>query len=323
MLIARFFSIEAIVRAAIRHRRTGAAAAGSAGTGIRRRCCATRVGGSWKSPTIVSNPQQRIEFLKLMDELHHVRGRAGAVFWQVYEDVAHPEGWVEVWSMESWTDHLREAIRLSDDDKRLLAAVAVFQQEAHRPSRYLAVDPHEYLHAHSRRPAGTRTILVPGASPTWGQLRISERRLVSPLSLVAQYSKIYGFARRKVRLSSANRTIMPKMSHQNHSKFEENPIGCPSLGPHGCNPVVLKQRRLKTMAEGRRPNPGNFAEDREKAARAGHVGGQHSSGNFANDRERAAEAGRKGGQASHGGSSEQGSGSGRSRGPQSNSWQLF
>ena len=48
-------------------------------------------------------------------------------------------------------------------------------------------------------------------------------------------------------------------------------------------------------------NPGNFAEDREKAARAGQVGGQHSSGNFANDRERAAEAGRKGGENSHGG----------------------
>ncbi|WP_428488983.1 general stress protein [Rhodopila sp.] len=47
-------------------------------------------------------------------------------------------------------------------------------------------------------------------------------------------------------------------------------------------------------------NPGNFAEDRAKAARAGHVGGQHSSGNFANDRERAARAGRKGGQMSHG-----------------------
>jgi general stress protein YciG len=44
-------------------------------------------------------------------------------------------------------------------------------------------------------------------------------------------------------------------------------------------------------------NPGNFAEDREKAARAGHLGGQNSSGNFANNRERAAEAGRKGGQA--------------------------
>ena len=60
-------------------------------------------------------------------------------------------------------------------------------------------------------------------------------------------------------------------------------------------------------------NPGNFAEDREKAARAGRTGGQHSQGNFANDRERAAEAGRKGGEASHGsgshGSGSHGSGS--------------
>ena len=55
------------------------------------------------------------------------------------------------------------------------------------------------------------------------------------------------------------------------------------------------------MAEERQTrNPGNFAQDREKASRAGHIGGQHSSGNFAHDRERAAEAGRKGGLASHG-----------------------
>jgi MFS family permease len=95
---------------------------------------------------------RRVEFLRLMAELHHVRGRAGAVFWQVYEDVAHPDGWVEVWSMESWTDHLREETRLSDDDKRLLTAVSVFQQAAERPSRYLAVDPQDYLHAHHPDP---------------------------------------------------------------------------------------------------------------------------------------------------------------------------
>ena len=46
-----------------------------------------------------------------------MRGRAGAMFWQLYEDVAHPEGWLEVWSMESWTDHLREVTRLSEDDR--------------------------------------------------------------------------------------------------------------------------------------------------------------------------------------------------------------
>ena len=55
------------------------------------------------------------------------------------------------------------------------------------------------------------------------------------------------------------------------------------------------------MADKTTGNPGNFAEDREKASRAGSVGGQHSPGNFANDRERAAEAGRTGGQHSQGG----------------------
>lgn len=48
-------------------------------------------------------------------------------------------------------------------------------------------------------------------------------------------------------------------------------------------------------------NPGNFANDREKASEAGRKGGKASGGNFANDHERASEAGRVGGQHSHGG----------------------
>ena len=87
-------------------------------------------------------PEQRREFLIVMRQMRQVRGRAGAIFWQVYEDVAHPEGWLEVWSMESWTDHLREVTRLTDDDRRLLAQAAVFQVAAERPQRYLAIDPH-------------------------------------------------------------------------------------------------------------------------------------------------------------------------------------
>ena len=56
--------------------------------------------------------------------------------------------------MESWTEHLREVVRLSDDDRRLLAEVAVFQQEAERPTRYLAVDPHE---CSQRRPRSRKS----------------------------------------------------------------------------------------------------------------------------------------------------------------------
>jgi MFS family permease len=147
MLIARYFSIEAIVRAASSPAEQAALLPESPAPEFVPLLRSAR-GRIMEMAYYRVDAVRRVEFLTLMNELHHVRGRAGAVFWQVYEDVAHPEGWVEVWSMESWTEHLRESIRLSEDDKRLLAAVNVFQHEAHRPSRYLAVDPHEYLHAH-------------------------------------------------------------------------------------------------------------------------------------------------------------------------------
>jgi len=54
------------------------------------------------------------------------------------------------------------------------------------------------------------------------------------------------------------------------------------------------------MANTGNNNPGNFANDREKASEAGKKGGHNSGGNFANDREKASEAGRKGGSNSHG-----------------------
>jgi MFS family permease len=86
---------------------------------------------------------QRAAFLAAMAEVRQVRGRAGALFWQLYEDVAHPEGWLEVWSMESWTDHLREVTRLSEEDRAALARAGVFQcgGDGPRPARYIAVDP--------------------------------------------------------------------------------------------------------------------------------------------------------------------------------------
>jgi general stress protein YciG len=60
--------------------------------------------------------------------------------------------------------------------------------------------------------------------------------------------------------------------------------------------------RILKMANTGNKNPGNFANDREKASEAGKKGGQASGGNnFANDREKASEAGRKGGGRSQGG----------------------
>jgi len=156
MLIARGFSIEAIVRADSAAAEQAALLPEAPASEFVPLLRSAR-GRIMEMAYYRVEQTQRIEFLKLMNEVRHVRGRAGAVFWQVYGDVAHPEGWVEMWSMESWTEHLREAIRLSEDDKQLLAAVAVFQHEAHRPSRYLAIDPHAYLHANRANPLGQNT----------------------------------------------------------------------------------------------------------------------------------------------------------------------
>jgi quinol monooxygenase YgiN len=89
-------------------------------------------------------PGDRAAFLAVMAEVRHVRGRTGAIDWQLFEDIAHPESWLEAWVMQDWAEHLREAGRLSPDDRATLAAAAAFQEDAERPtSRYLAVDPEE------------------------------------------------------------------------------------------------------------------------------------------------------------------------------------
>ena len=93
------------------------------------------------------NPNERRGFLAAMSEMRQVRGRAGAVDWQLFEDVAHPEGWVETWMMDSWTDHLREAARLSDDDRAVLERAGVFcSAGVPPPARYISVDPETQLH---------------------------------------------------------------------------------------------------------------------------------------------------------------------------------
>ena len=88
-------------------------------------------------------PARQQEFLAAMAEVRDVRGRCGAVGWQLYEDIAHPDGWLEVWTVESWTDHLREAGRMSEADRNVIGRALAFNcEEPMPPSRHLAVAPY-------------------------------------------------------------------------------------------------------------------------------------------------------------------------------------
>jgi MFS family permease len=87
--------------------------------------------------------EDRQAFLAAMADVRDARGRAGAIIWQLYEDVAHADGWLEVWAMENWTDHLREATRMSESDLACVArALAFHRGDPMPPSRYLAMSPH-------------------------------------------------------------------------------------------------------------------------------------------------------------------------------------
>jgi MFS family permease len=89
------------------------------------------------------DPADRAGFLSAMAECRRVRLRNGALGWRLYEDVAHPESWVELWAVESWTAHLREEGRMTEADRAALARAAAFHRGENPPeaARYLNVHP--------------------------------------------------------------------------------------------------------------------------------------------------------------------------------------
>ena len=104
-------------------------------------------------------PSDREAFLEAMQHVQRARGRAGALDWRLYEDVAHPDGWLEAWSTQNWTDHLREANRLSETDHAVLARVSAFHDaQAPLPCRYIAVDPGERTNRSVRNAARLATL---------------------------------------------------------------------------------------------------------------------------------------------------------------------
>ena len=89
------------------------------------------------------DPDDRSAFLTAMREVRQARLRTGALTWRLYEDVAHPQRWVELWAVGNWTEHLREAHRLTEGDLDALARAAAFHKatEPLEASRYLNVPP--------------------------------------------------------------------------------------------------------------------------------------------------------------------------------------
>ncbi len=89
-------------------------------------------------------PHDKEPFMATMAELRDVRGRGGAVLWHLGEDISDPDHWVELWWVETWTDHLREDSRHSEADREVMSRALAFHLNSTPPQtqRFLAVTPH-------------------------------------------------------------------------------------------------------------------------------------------------------------------------------------
>ena len=90
----------------------------------------------WRKPTVVqpADPDQgpvlvtveyeidakdSDEFLAALEQFSRVRRRDGASRWGVYYDTEHPTHYVETFIVDSWGEHLRQHVRLTQADREL------------------------------------------------------------------------------------------------------------------------------------------------------------------------------------------------------------
>jgi len=62
-------------------------------------------------------PNRSAEFASLMETLKTIRRRDGAFRWGLFHDVAQPDRWLEVFLVESWSEHLRQHERHTVEDR--------------------------------------------------------------------------------------------------------------------------------------------------------------------------------------------------------------
>jgi len=98
---------------------------------------------------IEAGDQARFEHL--MQDMKRWRLRTGAHSWYLYRDMDHPDRWVESFFIRSWTEHLRQHERATEDDKSIQLAVSALHRGGGKPHVAHLVEPRDFTEAASIR----------------------------------------------------------------------------------------------------------------------------------------------------------------------------
>jgi len=71
---------------------------------------------------------QTERFVHAMQQVRLIRLRDGALRWNLFQDTADPERWLETILVESWNDYLRQAARITQVDREIEQAAYVYHR---------------------------------------------------------------------------------------------------------------------------------------------------------------------------------------------------
>jgi len=83
------------------------------------------------------DPRHSHEFESAMNKVRSLRLRDGAINWELFHDVENPSRYVEMFTSESWTEHLRQHERITKADLAI---------EQHAISFHIGKDPPHVSH---------------------------------------------------------------------------------------------------------------------------------------------------------------------------------
>jgi quinol monooxygenase YgiN len=83
-------------------------------------------------------PQRQAAFLEAMDHLRRSRRRTGPTRWELYRDGEQPDRFVEMFTVASWEEHLRQHEgRLTGSDQEVEEAALAFSDPPARSEHLL------------------------------------------------------------------------------------------------------------------------------------------------------------------------------------------
>ena len=77
------------------------------------------------------------EFLAALEKFSRVRRRDGASRWGVYYDTEHPTRYLETFIVESWAEHLRQHMRLTQSDRELEERLSRFERVPNKVRHFI------------------------------------------------------------------------------------------------------------------------------------------------------------------------------------------